>query len=96
VLESEWSPYLDIVIPYGITVKTRFGTTPHKFETIASYSYNPQKTKNPKENKSPKSKLVNSMLADASCDAMTVLTQIESDVYNGEELPHIFLILMLS
>ena len=29
VLESEWSPNRDTVIPYGITVKTRFGTKPH-------------------------------------------------------------------
>ena len=28
VLESEWSPNLDTAIPYGITVKTRFGTKP--------------------------------------------------------------------
>ena len=27
-LESEWSPNRDTVIPYGITVKTRFGTKP--------------------------------------------------------------------
>ena len=29
MLESEWSPNRDTVIPYGITVKTRFGTKPH-------------------------------------------------------------------
>ena len=28
VLESEWSPNRDTVLPYGITVKTRFGTKP--------------------------------------------------------------------
>ena len=30
VLESEWSPNRDTVIPYGITVKTRFGTNPQR------------------------------------------------------------------
>jgi hypothetical protein len=31
VLESEWSPNLDTVITYGITVKIRFGTKLHYF-----------------------------------------------------------------
>jgi hypothetical protein len=49
VLESEWSPNLDIVIPYGITVKTRFVTKPPTpFETISTYSYKPTKTKKSK------------------------------------------------
>ena len=30
VLESEWFTNLDTVIPFGITVKNRFGTKPHK------------------------------------------------------------------
>jgi len=51
VLESEWSPNRDTVIPYGITVKTRFGTKPHyppQFETIATYYYLTSQTKSKK------------------------------------------------
>ena len=57
VLESEWSPNRDTVIPHGITVKTRFGTKPHyppnlkllQPTTILHPKQNPKKTKT-KEN----------------------------------------------
>ena len=59
VLESEWSPNLDTVLPYGITVKTRFGTKPHyppQFETIANYYYLTSQTKIQKKQKKRKLK----------------------------------------
>ena len=59
VLESEWSPNRDTVIPYGITVKTRFGTKPHypppnlkllQTTTILHPKQNPKKQKKTKKN----------------------------------------------
>jgi hypothetical protein len=63
VLESEWSPNRDTVIPYGITVKTRFGTKPKyppQIETSANYQYSNIPNKNQK-NKKKKIKLKKSL-----------------------------------
>jgi len=63
VLESEWSPNRDTVIPYGITVKPRFGTKPHyppKLKLLQTTNILTSQTKIQKTKKQKKTKKITS------------------------------------